>query len=63
MIGCRIDFDGERPADRGAARLLYAAVREALTNAVRHAGADTAHRLHPPQAPGYHVEISDNGRA
>jgi DNA-binding NarL/FixJ family response regulator len=52
MIGCRIEFIGERPADRGAARLLYAAVREALTNAVRHAGADSPHRLHPPQRRG-----------
>jgi anti-sigma regulatory factor (Ser/Thr protein kinase) len=63
MIGCRIDFDGERPADRGAARLLYAAVREALTNAVRHAGADVLTVSIRPSAGGCHVEISDNGRA
>jgi anti-sigma regulatory factor (Ser/Thr protein kinase) len=37
------------------ARLLYAAVREALTNAVRHAGRGHAHRFHPPKAPGYRV--------
>lgn len=63
MIGCRIVFEGERPADRGAARLLYAAVREALTNAVRHAGADTLTVTIFKTAGGYHAEIADNGRA
>jgi signal transduction histidine kinase len=63
MIGCRIVFVGERPADRGAARLLYAAVREALTNAVRHAGADTLTVTIVNTAGGCHAEIADNGRA
>jgi len=39
-VGVRVDFDGAFPRrDRSAARLLFAASREALTNAVRHAGA------------------------
>lgn len=63
MIGCRIVFEGRRPADRGALRLLYAAVREALTNAVRHAGADALAVSIRPDGTGYHVEISDNGHA
>ena len=62
MIGCRIQFSGERPTDRGVLRLLYAAVREALTNAVRHAGADTLTVAIRPTAAGYHAEISSNGR-
>jgi signal transduction histidine kinase len=61
MIGCRIEFIGERPADRKALRLLYAAVREALTNAVRHAGADRLRVSISESAGAYHVEISDNG--
>ena len=62
MIGCRVQFSGERPTDRGVLRLLYAAVREALTNAVRHAGADTLTVAIRPTAAGYHAEISSNGR-
>lgn len=63
MIGCRIEFRGERPTDRNAARLLYAAAREALTNAVRHAGADTLTVAVTRTAAGWHAEISDNGGA
>ena len=40
MIGCNVEFIGEQPTERRALLLLYAAIREALTNAVRHAGAD-----------------------
>ena len=40
MIGCRICYYGERPTGHKTALLFYAAVREALTNAVRHAAAD-----------------------
>ena len=40
MIGCRVEIVGEQPTERRAVLLLYAAIREALTNAVRHAGAD-----------------------
>jgi nitrate/nitrite-specific signal transduction histidine kinase len=40
MIGCKVEFIGEQPTERRALLLLYAAIREALTNAVRHAGAD-----------------------
>jgi len=63
MIGCRILFTGERPAGSGTRRLLYAAVREALTNAVRHAGADVLTVSIGRDDAGYRVEISDNGHA
>jgi anti-sigma regulatory factor (Ser/Thr protein kinase) len=62
MIGCRVEFIGERPSDRNASRLLYAAMREALTNAVRHAGADKLSVSITESAGAYRVEISDNGR-
>jgi signal transduction histidine kinase len=61
MIGCHIDFSGERPLDRRATLLLYATVREALTNAVRHANADRLNVAINPTGFGYHVEITDNG--
>lgn len=63
MIGCQINFDGDRPADREAALLLYALVREGLTNAVRHAGASRLDVAISPTDSGYHVEITDNGTA
>ena len=40
MIGCKVEIEGRQPGERRALLLLYAAIREALTNAVRHAGAD-----------------------
>lgn len=63
MIGCKVIFEGERPRGERAAYLYYAAVREALTNAVRHAKAD---RLYVKNVSGaedqvVRVEISDNG--
>lgn len=63
MIGCEIHFEGERPTDRSALLLLYAAVREALTNAVRHAGADVLNVKIKRERFFYHIEISDNGSA
>ncbi|MBQ8961754.1 MAG: hypothetical protein IJ071_11175 [Ruminococcus sp.] len=51
MIGCRINMNGDQPKENPALSLLYAAIREALTNAVRHAGADELT-----------VELSHNGR-
>ena len=61
MIGCSIDFRGERPVERRTALLFYATVREALTNAVRHAGANRLNVKIVPVSSGYRVEISDNG--
>ena len=61
MIGCHIDFIGDRPVNRKTALLFYAAVREALTNAVVHAKADRLIVSIRPCEHGYHVEILDNG--
>lgn len=63
LIGCRIDFAGERPTDRGAHLLLCAAVREALTNAVRHAGANRLTVETTRAGALYRTRISDNGSA
>ena len=62
MIGCRIIFSGDRPSGRRTPLLFYAAVREALTNAVKHAGATQLNVNTTATDRGYHVEISDNGQ-
>ncbi|MCR4671703.1 MAG: hypothetical protein K5637_00505 [Lachnospiraceae bacterium] len=63
MIGCKVFFEGEQPAERESLLLLYAAIREALTNAVRHAGADELRVAIEKSADVYLVTISDNGSA
>lgn len=63
MIGCRIDIRGAQPRERQAQLLLYEAVREALTNAVRHAGADQLLVDIRSDSRWYYVKISDNGSA
>ena len=39
LIGCKLSFTREKPSKRKSLLLLYSAVREALTNAVRHGNA------------------------
>lgn len=61
LIGCKVIFLGEQPKSRKALQLLYAAVREALTNAVRHADATEVTVTIEQNKRSYHIEISDNG--
>lgn len=61
LIGCKVTFLGEQPTQRKALQLLYAAVREALTNAVRHADATELTVKIKQDKQRYHIEISDNG--
>ena len=61
LIGCKVVFLGEQPKSRKALQLLYAAVREALTNAVRHADATELTVKIKQDKQRYHIEISDNG--
>lgn len=61
LIGCKVTFLGEQPKSRKALQLLYAAVREALTNAVRHADATELTARIKQDKQRYHIEISDNG--
>ena len=61
LIGCKVIFLGEQPTQRKALQLLYAAVREALTNAVRHADATELTVKIKQDKQRYHIEISDNG--
>lgn len=63
LIGCRVVLFGEQPKSRKVLQLLYAAVREALTNAVRHADATELMVKIEQDEKRYHIEISDNGGA
>lgn len=62
LIGCRVVFTGKQPSARKALLLLYAAIREALTNAVRHAGADVLTVAITDGGMNYQIRISSNGR-
>lgn len=62
LIGCRVCFVGAQPRERRALLLLYAAVREALTNAVRHASANCLTVAIETDADCYRVRISSNGK-
>ena len=62
LIGCQVEFEGREPRERKAVLLLYAAIREALTNAIRHAGADRLTVRITEDEDKYHVRISDNGK-
>ena len=61
LIGCKVVFLGEQPTQRKTLQLLYAAIREALTNAVRHANATELMVKIEQDEKSYHIEISDNG--
>lgn len=61
LIECKVVFLGEQPTQRKALQLLYAAIREALTNAVRHANATELMVKIEQDEKSYHIEISDNG--
>ena len=61
LIGCKVIFLGEQPKNRKALQLLYAAIREALTNAVRHADATELTVKIEQRKECYHIEISNNG--
>ena len=62
MIGCRIAFHGPRPRGRIPVLLFYAAVREALTNAVRHGHATELTVDVKEEEKSFLVEIWDNGQ-
>ena len=61
LIGCKVIFFGKQPTQRKALQLLYAAIREALTNAVRHADATVLTVKIEQDEKSYHIEISNNG--
>ncbi len=63
MIGCHIDIVGDWPKERKTVLLFNAAIREALTNAVRHAHANRLKVETEYRENCYFVRISCNGRS
>lgn len=63
LIGCQVEFQGKQPRERKALLLLYAAIREALTNAVKHAGADKLSIHLTETEKEYHAIIISNGKS
>lgn len=62
LIGCKITFIGQQPKNRKVLQLLYSAIREGLTNGVRHADANELIVKISQNQGNYHIEISDNGK-
>ncbi len=63
LVGCRLYFSGEQPKERRSLLLMYSVIREALTNAVRHAGATALTVEISQQQNLYHVVIGNNGKS
>lgn len=61
LVGCSIKFIGEQPKEKRTLLLMYSAIREALTNAVRYAGATKLTVDIQRREKSYHVLISSNG--
>lgn len=60
-LGCAIEFQGPLPEDEEIAYLLFSAVREAVTNAVRHAGAARVTVRLWRAGDAFAAEIADDG--
>ena len=60
-LGLRVIRTGALPEDRRAAKLLTAAVRECVTNAVRHAGATELYAEFTNAEPYAELRVTNNG--
>lgn len=63
LLGCAIELGGELPENEDAAYLLLTAVREAVTNAVRHAGASRVTVALAYEGDTLAAQITDNGNS
>ncbi len=61
LLGCAIEIDGNLPKNEEIAYLLLTAVREAVTNAVRHAGASRVTVKLKQNNGTFCAQIADNG--
>ena len=62
MIGCQITFKGDQIKHKAILQLVYAAIREALMNAVLHAQADELIVEMKEAEDDYQIRIYDNGK-
>ena len=61
MLDCKLKVIGELPKNEDIAYLIVSAAREALTNAIKHANADTIYVMIERKTLSYNVIIYDNG--
>ena len=62
VIGIKVDLSGELPRQEELRRVMILAMRECLTNSVRHAGATTIHIMVEKKEDGISMQITNDGR-
>lgn len=63
QLGVRVTLDGYIPPDTMAEQIITAAVRECVTNCIRHAGGDRVHVAVSQKLGILRVQITNNGKA
>ena len=61
-IGIKVDLSGELPRQEELRRVMILAMRECLTNSVRHAGATTIHITAENKGDSVSMKITNDGR-
>ena len=61
QLGVKVTLDGYIPPDTAAEQLITAAVRECVTNCIRHAGGDRVHVKITEKVGLLRVQITNNG--
>lgn len=62
-IGIKVDLTGEMPEQEELLRVMILAMRECLTNSVRHAGATTIHIIVEKKGDNISMKITNDGRS
>ena len=62
-IGIKVDLSGELPRQEELRRVMILAMRECLTNSVRHAGATALHVAVEKSGDSISMKITNDGRA
>ena len=62
-IGIKVNLSGELPEQEELRRVIILAMRECLTNSVRHAGATTIHITAEKKGDSVSVKITNDGRS
>ena len=62
QLGVKVTLDGYIPSDTAAEQLITAAVRECVTNCIRHAGGDRVHVKITEKVGILRVQITNNGQ-
>ena len=62
VIGVKVNISGELPEQEELRRVMILAMRECLTNSVRHAGATTLHITIEKKEDSISVKITNDGR-